>query len=135
VSSLQALLYGAVAFAVLRLAFTGRYFWSTFGSGLRPEAACLSRQLVSAPPFAVAVVAHVAQENLHQYAVSGIFDTATFAVYSVGCLQIPVVDLVATTVCNVMMVGMTNAIHDGREAEVIDLWHQAVRKLALVFFP
>jgi O-antigen/teichoic acid export membrane protein len=135
VSSLQALLYGAVAFALLRLAFTVRYFWSTFGSGLRPDAACLSRQLVYALPFALAVVAHVAQENLHQYAVSGIFDTATFAVYSVGCLQIPVVDLVATTVCNVMMVGMTNAIHDGREAEVIDLWHQAVRKLALVFFP
>jgi len=49
--------------------------------------------------------------------------------------QIPVVDLVATTVCNVMMVGMSTAIHSGRESHVIDLWHDTVRKLALVFFP
>ena len=34
-----------------------------------------------------------------------------------------------------MMVGMTTAIHDGRESQVIDLWHEAVRKLAMVFFP
>ena len=134
-SSLKALLSGAVAFAALRLAFTVRYFWRTFGSGLRPDAACFTRQLVYALPFALSVVASVAQENLHQYAVSGLFDTATFAIYSVGCLQIPVVDLVATTVCNVMMVGMTNAIHEGRDADVIELWHQTVRKLALLFVP
>jgi len=30
---------------------------------------------------------------------------------------------------------MTNAIHDGRETVVIDLWHQTVRRLALAFFP
>jgi O-antigen/teichoic acid export membrane protein len=91
--------------------------------------------LTYALPFALAVVASITQENLHQYAVSELFDAATFAVYSVGCLQVPLVDLVATTVSNVMMVGMTTAIHDGRESQVIDLWHDAVRKLALVFFP
>jgi O-antigen/teichoic acid export membrane protein len=135
VPSLHSLLYGAVAFGVLRLAYTIRYFWREFGSGFRPDAACFTRQLAYALPFALAVVASIAQENLHQYAVSGLFDAATFAVYAVGCLQIPVVDLVATTVCNVMMVGMTNAIHDGRETQVIDLWHHTVRKLALAFFP
>jgi O-antigen/teichoic acid export membrane protein len=135
VPSLRSLLYGAVAFGVLRLAYTIRYFWREFGSGFRPDAACFTRQFAYALPFALAVVASIAQENLHQYAVSGLFDAATFAVYAVGCLQIPVVDLVATTVCNVMMVGMTNAIHDGRETQVIDLWHHTVRKLALAFFP
>src|SRR5262249_58103382 len=50
-------------------------------------------------------------------------------------MQIPLVGLVAATVCNVMMVDMTTAIHDGRESQVIDLWHHTVRKLALVFFP
>jgi O-antigen/teichoic acid export membrane protein len=133
--SLRSLLYGAVAFAALRFAYTAHYFWRTFGNGFRPDARCFARQLTYALPFALAVVASIAQENLHQYAVSGLFDAATFAVYSVGCLQIPLVDLVATTVCNVMMVGMTTAIHDGRESEVIKLWHDAVRKLALVFFP
>ena len=135
VPSLRSLFQGAVAFAALRFLYTVYYFSRSFGDGFRPDAACFRRQLVYALPFALSVVAAVAQENFHQYAVSGLFDTATFAIYSVGCLQIPLVDLVATTVCNVMMVGMTNAIHDGREADVIDLWHQTVRKLALVFFP
>jgi O-antigen/teichoic acid export membrane protein len=134
-ASLRALLQGAVAFAALRCAYTVHYFWRTFGAHFRPDARCFVRQLAYALPFALAVFASIAQENLHQYAVSGLFDAATFAVYSVGCLQIPVVDLVATTVCNVMMVGMTTAIHDGRESEVIDLWQGTVRKLALVFFP
>jgi O-antigen/teichoic acid export membrane protein len=135
VPSLRSLFQGALAFAVLRFVYTVHYFSRTFGAGFRPDAACFRLQLLYALPFALSVVASVAQENFHQYAVSGLFDTATFAIYSVGCLQIPLVDLVATTVCNVMMVGMTNAIHDGREADVIDLWHQTVRKLALVFFP
>jgi O-antigen/teichoic acid export membrane protein len=133
--SLRSLFQGAVAFAALRFAYTVHYFSRSFGAGFRPDAACFRRQLLYALPFALSVVASVAQDNFHQYAVSGLFDTATFAIYSVGCLQIPLVDLVATTVCNVMMVGMTNAIHDGREGDVIDLWHQTVRKLALVFFP
>jgi O-antigen/teichoic acid export membrane protein len=133
--SLRALLHGAVAFAALRVLYTAHYFWRTFGPGFRPDARCFVRQLAYALPFALAVFASIAQENLHQYAVSGLFDAATFAIYSVGCLQIPLVDLVATTVCNVMMVGMTTAIHDGRESQVIDLWHDTVRKLALGFFP
>jgi O-antigen/teichoic acid export membrane protein len=133
--SLRSLLQGAVAFAALRFAYTVHYYWKTFGAGFRPDARCFARQLAYALPFALAVATGIAQENLHQYAVSGLFDAATFAVYSVGCLQIPLVDLVATTVCNVMMVGMTTAIHEGRESMVIDLWHDAVRKLAIVFFP
>ena len=133
--SLRSLLYGAVAFAAIRFGYTIYYFQRTFGDGFRPDGACFIRQLAYALPFALSVVASIAQENLHQYAVSGLFDAATFAIYAVGCLQIPVIDLVSTTVCNVMMVGMTNALHDGRESEVIDLWHHTVRKLALVFFP
>jgi len=133
--SLRSLLYGAVAFAVLRFLYTGHYFWRTFRGSFRPDAVCFTQQLAYALPFALAVVASIAQENLHQYAVSGLFEAATFAVYSVGCLQIPLVDLVATTVCNVMMVGMSTAIHSGRESQVIDLWHDTVRKLAIVFFP
>jgi O-antigen/teichoic acid export membrane protein len=135
VPSLRSLLYGAVVFSALRFAYTVRYFWQEFGSGFRPDAVCFARQLAYALPFAMYVVASVTQENFHQYAVSGLFDAATFAIYSIGCMQIPLVDLVATTVCNVMMVGMTNAIHDGRETHVLELWYDTVRKLALVFFP
>jgi len=135
IPSLQALLYGAIAFASLRLIAAWRYFRREFGSDLRPDAACLKAQLAYALPFGLAVVATIAQENLHQYAVSGRYDAATFALYSVGCMQVPLVDMIGTTVCNVMMVGMTGSLKEGRQAAVVDLWHQTIRKLALAFFP
>ena len=41
------------------------------------------------------------------------FDAATFAIYAVGCLQIPLVDLVCTSTGNVMMVQMAELARDG----------------------
>jgi len=67
--------------------------------------------------------------------VSSWFDAMTFAVYSVGCLQIPLAEVVSASVVNVMMVGMVQAIREGREAAVLPMWHDTVRKLALMFFP
>jgi O-antigen/teichoic acid export membrane protein len=135
VPALPSLIAGALVFAGLRLAVALWYYRHEFGSSLRPDVRTLKIQLAYAVPFALYVLASVAQENLHQYAVSGLFDAATFAIYSVGCLQLPLVDVISTTVCNVMMVGMAKALHEGREAQVVTLWHESVRKLALVFFP
>ena len=46
------------------------------------------------------------QANLHHYVVASRFDPATFAIYAVGCLQIPLVDVMTTSSANVMMVKM-----------------------------
>jgi O-antigen/teichoic acid export membrane protein len=135
VPALPSLIYGALAFATLRLTAALWYYRHEFGAALKPNLRSLGTQLAYALPFGLYVLAHVAQENLHQYAVSGLFDAATFAIYSVGCLQVPLVDVISTTVCNVMMVGMAKEIHEGHQAEVIRIWHESVRKLALVFFP
>lgn len=132
---LPSLIYGAVAFGILRLSIALWYYRHEFGPALRPDMQVWARQLAYALPFALYVLAHVAQENLHQYAVAGLFDTATFAIYSVGCLQIPLVDVASTTVCNVMMVRMAKEVQQGRDAKVLELWSDTVRKLALVFFP
>ena len=39
------------------------------------------------------MLTHIAQETLPQFAVSYYFDAATFAIYAVGCLPIPLVEL------------------------------------------
>ena len=36
-----------------------------------------------------------------------------FAIYAVGCLQIPLVELIASPACNVMMVGMRERLREG----------------------
>jgi O-antigen/teichoic acid export membrane protein len=135
VPALPSLIYGALVFAGLRLAAAWWYYRKEFGGTLRLDVASFKAQLAYAVPFALYVLVNVIQENFHQYAVSGLFDAATFAIYSVGCLQIPLVDVVSTTVCNVMMVGMAKELQNGRQAEVVRMWHESVRKLALVFCP
>jgi len=67
--------------------------------------------------------------------VSWHFDAATFAIYSVGCLQIPLVDFMATPASNVMMVQMGEDLRDGRHPRLLAVWHDTTRKLAFLFFP
>ncbi|MBI4486296.1 MAG: hypothetical protein HY655_09820, partial [Acidobacteria bacterium] len=69
------------------------------------------------------------------YLVASRFDAATFAIYAVGCLQIPLVDLVCTSTANVMMVRMAEDVTAGRERRVLTLWHDTTCKLALLIFP
>jgi O-antigen/teichoic acid export membrane protein len=132
--SLGAVLAGGVAFAALRVAAMLGYFWREFGREFRVDGRLLRNQLAYALPFALAVGIEVVQANYHQWAVAARFDAATFAIYAVGCLQIPLIDLVYTSTSNVMMVKMAEVAHEtGRGA--LELWHGATVRLASLFFP
>ena len=133
--SLEGVLIGATAFAALRFGAAIVALRREFGDRLRFDASLLRTQLAYALPFELAVLVEILQGNLHQYAVSMRFDAAAFAVYSVGCLQVPLVDLVAGSTCNVMMVRMSEELRDGRREAALLEWHGAVRRLALVFLP
>jgi len=129
------LLVGAIACAAVRLAAALLYFRAEFKGALRPQAALFREQLVYVLPFAVAVVIDLLQTNYHSYAVSHRFDPATFAVYAVGCFQIPLLELVASPMCNVMMVRMTERLREGRAGDAVPIWADTARVLALLFFP
>jgi O-antigen/teichoic acid export membrane protein len=135
VRRIDALLIGAVVFAALRLVAGVVYIARTFEHDFRPDVAVLRRQLLYVLPFGGAILLEVFQANLHQYAVSYYFDARTFAIYSVGCLQIPFVDLVVTSASNVMMVRMAERLREGRPGEAAAVWHETFRNLALVLIP
>jgi len=134
-SSLRALMLGAVAFAMIRFTATLVYVRRELGDSLRPDSASLRQQLVYAIPFGLAGLIEVLQTNLHLYVVAYHFDTATFAIYAVGCLQIPLSDYLMTSTSNVMMVNMRERMLAGDHAAVVSIWLDSVRKLALIFFP
>jgi O-antigen/teichoic acid export membrane protein len=132
---LEWLLLGAVIFAALRLCAVLLYLSRDFEGELHPDVALLKQQLTYAMPFHLAVVIETVQANFHQYAVSYHFDAATFAIYAVGCLQLPLVDFLFAPASYVMMVRMTEEIRDGRSKALLAIWHDTTRKQALVFFP
>ena len=131
----HAVMMGAVGFACARAALTVLYLRSEFGRELVPDLALLRRQLAYALPFAAAVTLEITQGSLHQFVVAHSFDTSTFAIYSVGCLQIPLVDFVATGAGSVLMVKMAERTGAGERGARLELWHEAVRKLATLLLP
>jgi O-antigen/teichoic acid export membrane protein len=131
---LQGVLAGAALFAATRLAAALVVLWREFKSELRVDLPVLRRQLAYALPFALAVGIEVLHINWHQYAVAARVDAAAFAIYAVGCLQIPVVDLIVMSTVNVMMVEMSGA-RERSAAAALRLWHDTIGRLAFMIFP
>jgi O-antigen/teichoic acid export membrane protein len=132
---LRAVLAGSIAFAAVRVAGMLWSFWRDLGATLRPSLALWRQQWAYTLPFALAVGMEGVQGNVHHYMVASRFDPATFAIYAVGCLQIPLVDVITSSSANVMMVKMSENGFDSRGPAALALWHDTTRRLALVIFP
>ena len=131
--SLRAVFIGATAFAALRLVLLLAALWREYGRDFRIDVTLWREQLGYALPFALAVGVEVVQLNYHQYVVASRFDTATFAIYAVGCLQIPLVDMIMTSTVNVLMVKMAEEASHGNAA--VALWHETIGRLAFLMVP
>lgn len=132
---LEWLLFGAIAFASLRLGVTLFYLHREYDGDLVLDVGLARTHLVYAAPFAIYVLIEVLQTNLHLYAVSYRFDAATFAIYAVGCLSIPLVDFLMSSAGNVMMVRMREHLLKGASESVLAIWRDTTRKLTLMFAP
>ena len=134
-ADLRVLMLGAVVFALARLAATLVYVGREFGPELRPDRQAFAVQLRYAATFGFAAIIGTAQTTYHLFAVSNAFDAATFAIYAVGCLQIPLSDFLMTSTSNVMMVNMRERVLAGDLEGAVAVWLDGNRKLALIFFP
>jgi O-antigen/teichoic acid export membrane protein len=131
--SVRAVFIGATAFAAVRLMLLVVALWREYGREFRIDVGLWREQLAYALPFALAVGVEVIQQNYHQYVVASRFDAATFAIYAVGCLQLPLVDMIMTSTVNVMMVGMAEDVSHGRAT--VALWHETICRLAFLMVP
>jgi O-antigen/teichoic acid export membrane protein len=129
------LLAGAAVVAFLRVAVALVYFRLEFRGSFTVDRQLLNRQLAYALPFAAAVLIEILQGSIPQYAVSYLYNPATFAIFAVGCLQIPLVEFAAGPTSDVMMVRMQESRVAGRVDQILGTWHDTTWKLALLFFP
>ena len=132
---LRWLMVGAITFAGARFGASLLYLRGVYGGALRPEGSLFREQLRYSLPFGLSVLLGTLQGNLHHMVVSHSFDAATFAIFAVGCLQVPLIDFIAVPMADVMMVKMTEARRDGHLAHAKAIWHQAMSDLALLFVP
>lgn len=124
---IQGALHCLIMFAYLHRRF-GR-FWGTFDWQL------FKAQLANAIPFGIGALAYGMQADLHNYFVSHYFDPDQFAIYAVGCFQLPLLAMLFDSVTSVLIPEVARREARADYAGIIELWAAAIRKIALFFIP
>jgi O-antigen/teichoic acid export membrane protein len=104
-------------------------------SGFSISRAHLKRQLAYALPFGLAFAVIIPQQRFHQYFVSACVSPALFAVYAVGCFELPIIDMLYTPISEVMQLGIAEHDRAGDRLGPRRLFHEAVSRLAFAFIP
>jgi O-antigen/teichoic acid export membrane protein len=127
---LHGFFWAYVLHSALRFALQCAFF---FARG-RPHAdwTLWREQLAYALPFGAAILLDIPQKTFHQWAVGWSVDPAAFAIYSQGCFQLPIINLLYSPISDVLQVRLADP--SAREHRV-HLFHDANLRLAAVFFP
>ncbi|HVH30692.1 MAG TPA: lipopolysaccharide biosynthesis protein [bacterium] len=92
-------------------------------------------QLVYALPLAYAGLFWWLQGFVHHYFVANRFGPAAYAVYAVGCFQLPIVNIVQESVGSVVIRRVNELRRRNETQEMVRLATQTVRTLAAFAFP
>ena len=126
-SALQGLLQCAVLFWYIRFRFPGP-LWSF-------DARLLGEQLRYALPFGVAGLVYRLQMDLHSYVVARQYGAAVFAIYAIGCTQLPLIGILRDSVGTVLISRISQLQAQAAEREILLLVARIMRKLAAVYWP
>lgn len=125
---------GLALFTALRMGCAWTLLART-GEGPLFRLADFKAQLAYALPFGAAMVLNLPQQLAHQYAVSATVSPELFAIYSVGCFQLPLVDLLYQPTSEVLMVEIGELERVGQLERSVLLFREAASKLSFFFLP
>src|SRR3989442_2349961 len=127
---------GAFAGVVIATSAKAAACWIALaGGGLQFSRRDLGRQLAYTLPFGAAFALVIPQQQFHSYLVSASVSAAAFAVYSVGCFQLPIIDMLYTPVSEVLQLGIAEHDVSGDSEGALRLFREAVARLSFVFVP
>ena len=134
--SVRALVYAAVLQGVLQLGLLLVYLESRFPGFWRCfDLAMLRRQLSYVLPIGLGALLLNLQTDLPNYFVSNRFGPAVFAVYAIGTVQLPFMNLLQEATNSVMILRVTMLQQRNATADILRVTASAMRKLAAVYFP
>ncbi len=134
--SLEAVLVAAVIQGLLQIAFMVIYIRRRFGRFLAAiDWQLFKSQIGNALPFGVGGIAAIVQNDMHSYFVSHYFDPATFAIYAVGCFQLPLLSMLTTSFAGALNPELAKHKEENDYRAIINLWMDVIRKLAFFFAP
>jgi O-antigen/teichoic acid export membrane protein len=134
--TIRALVFAALAQGILQVTALLTYLSRRFPGFWRElDFSFFRRQLAYSLPFGVAGLMYSLQTDLHNYFVSQRFGPTAYAIYSIGCFQLPLFGILADSVGSVMIPRVSLLQHQQRTREIVLLTARVMRKLAAVYFP
>jgi O-antigen/teichoic acid export membrane protein len=134
--TVKSLIWAAIVQGALQTVVLFVYIGARFSGFRRAWSPALFReQFFYVLPFALSGWLNTAQTDTHNYFVSRRFTPAEFAVYSVGCFELPLVSILAEAVGSVLIPLMSRLSSVDARREIVETMARVTRKLALVYFP
>jgi O-antigen/teichoic acid export membrane protein len=131
-SFLYAALFQGVLQTIVLLVYLNFRFpsvWRAFDLGFFKE------HLIYAIPFGAAAMLWILQSDIHRYFVGNSFTKEEYAVYAIGCFQLPLLTLMVESVTSVMIPRMSRLQAENDMRGMIELSTSAMQKLAFFLFP
>ena len=106
-----------------------RNFWRSFSWSM------LTTQMSYALPIGFAGALFSLQNDLHNYFVASSFGASSFAIYAIGCFQLPLIGILNESVGSVMIPRVSGLQQEDNRREIVLITAQVMRKLAAIYFP
>ncbi len=134
--TVRALVYAAVLQGVLQTAILLGYMQSRFPGYWRCfDLTVMRRQLSYALPIGLGALLLNVETDLHNYFVSNRFGASVYAMYAIGTVQLPFMNLLQEATNAVMILRVTVLQQRNETAEILRLTARAMRKLAAIYLP
>jgi O-antigen/teichoic acid export membrane protein len=96
----------------------------------------LKRQLGWSVPVGLSAVIAVLSQRAGSWIVAVLFkDSATYAIYDYGAVEVPLVGVLTFSVTTTLLPVFSGMHHRDEIAALVRLWHESMRKVALILFP
>lgn len=134
--NLYAIVYCLAGYGVVRFCVAGWMFTRNFrGRGGPLPDGMLRQQLGYSVPLGLAQILWSLNRVIDKYIVASFLPVAVFAEYTVGAWEIPLIPMIAYSVAAVMMPDFVAAHLKGDTKNLMDLWFQSIRKVAIIVLP
>lgn len=134
--STYALVLAAVIFGALHCSLFFLYLYRRYGRFWRPiDWSLFKTQIANSLPFGLGGMALGVQTDLHNYFVSHYFDAAMFAIYSVGCFQLPIFVLLLDSVDTIMIPEVARLEKEGKYHDIVATWMGGIRLVSFWLVP
>ncbi len=134
--SVYFLILALAIFSGIRLIFLTGYIFDRYKIGFKKvNLDYFKKVLLYAIPFGFAVIMVTLNTTIDKFAITYLFSPSHFAIYSIGCYQIPIITITFNAVLNIVLPKIALLQKEKKPSEILVLWHRAMRKLALIGFP